>query len=241
MIFSRRESMKLVNYQEDLVLHVAEIVLQDRPDVEFSQALLLDTAAYTLNRLPPRYIVSERGFTRLMANLWIEEGDDGNIDGLVAILLLVNTAVDVVKDRRPSGGDETAGSSDFEAEDHIEPHWHNIPYLIGRAVDSETGQPASGTKVTLTVDGETVDQAGSGWTNPYVTNSATRGFYSFLPKPIHSEEHSIEFKLEIVFENGGCETHRLEKTVRTQGELSARLEFRNEGFINLGTTSLRKS
>ena len=34
--------------------------------------------------------------------------------------------------------------------------------------------------------------------------------------------------------------HTLEQTVKTQGELSARLEFRNDGFINLGTTCLTK-
>ena len=233
--------MKLVNYQEDLVFHVAEIVLQDRPDVEFNQALLLDTAAYTLNRLPPKYIVSERGITRLMANHWFEEGDEGNIDGLVEILLLVNTAVDVVKQRRPSAGNEDESITDTEADDHIEPHWHNIPYIIGRVVDDESGQPVPDIQVTLMVDGEKIDQAGNGWRNPYTTNSATGGFFSFLPKPIHFEKLNAEFQLKIVFESGMYKAHNIERTVKTHGELAARQEFRNDGSINLGTTSLLKN
>jgi competence protein ComFB len=63
--------MELKNYQEDLVLHIAEIVLEDRPDVKKGGGLLLDVAAYALNRLPPRYILSERGFTRLAADHYV--------------------------------------------------------------------------------------------------------------------------------------------------------------------------
>lgn len=230
--------MKLVNYQEDLVLHVAEIVLQDRPDVEYSHALLLDTAAYTLNRLPPRYIVSERGFTRLMADHWFEEGDDGNIEGLVELLLLVNKAVDVVSARRSPKGSEDAAPGEDEADDHVEPHWHNIPYLIGRAVDCETRKPVPDTKITLLVDGQKIEQAGSGWTNPYSTNNATRGFYSFLPKSIHSEERKKRFNLTLLFEHDGYKKTELEHQVKTHGEITVRQEFNNDGFIHLGTTCL---
>ena len=43
--------MKLKNYQEDLVLYVADIVIKDRPDVAADKDLLHDVAAYTLNRI----------------------------------------------------------------------------------------------------------------------------------------------------------------------------------------------
>lgn len=232
--------MKLVNYQEDLVLHIAEIVLQDRPDVDFSQALLLDTAAYTLNRLPPRYIVSERGFTRLMADHLLDENESENLVDLVELLLLVNTAVDVVAGRRSPEKKASEEPADSDVDDHIEPHWHNIPYLIGRVIDSEDRKPIPGVKITLFVDGVLVDQAGSGWTNPHIISGATRGFYSFLPIAIHAEEKKKRFGLEVKFEIEGYKEQVLEHAVKTQGELSARLDFRNDGFINLGTTSLKK-
>ena len=232
--------MKLVNYQEDLVLHVAEIVLQDRPDVEYNQALLMDASAYTLNRLPPRYIVSERGFTRLMADHWFDEGNNDNIGDLVELLLLVNRAIDVVKARRRPGSLSGESGTGMEADDHVEPHWHNIPYLIGRAIGGETGKSVSDIKITLFVDGEVINQAGGGWTNPCTTNDATRGFYSFLPAPIHSEERRKRFQLKILFEHSDYETCEIEQVVKTHGELAARLDFRNDGFINLGSIELKK-
>ncbi len=233
--------MKLVNYQEDLVLHIAEIVLQDRPDVELTHELLLDTAAYTLNRLPPRYIVSERGFTRLMADNMFDEESGAKLGNLVELLFLINSSVDVVKKRRSSLPLQDTVLGDGEEDDHIEPHWHNIPYLIGRVVDSEGKHPVPDIKITLLVDGEKIGQAGSGWTNPYTTSGAAQGFYSFLPEPIHSEDRKRKFALKILFEGKGYETLTVEQTVKTHGELAARRDFRNDGFINLGAADLVKS
>ncbi|MBN1685224.1 MAG: late competence development ComFB family protein, partial [Spirochaetales bacterium] len=161
--------MRLVNYQEDLVLHIAEIVLQDRPDVELTQELLLDTAAYVLNRLPPRYIVSERGFTRLMADCILDNDNDKNLSSLVELLFLINGAVDVVKKRRSTTASDDAPPEEVEVESRIEPNWHNIPFLIGRVVNCADGKPVPGIRITLLVNGEKVRQAGSGWTNPYIT------------------------------------------------------------------------
>lgn len=232
--------MKLVNYQEDLVLHVAEIVLQDRPDVEFSQELLLDTAAYVLNRLPPRYIVSERGFTRLMADCMLDDGNEGNLGSLVELLLLINTAVDVIKERRLSPAGNEFQPEEEAVNDLIQPRWHNIPYLIGRVVDRNDGKPVPGINISLLVNGELARQAGNGWTNPYTTSAAVLGYFSFLPAPIRDEQQKKEFDLKVVFEGEGYERFVLEDTAKTEAELSARLDFRNDGFINLGTVSLAK-
>ena len=232
--------MKLINYQEDIVLHVAEIVLQDRPDVEFTQEVLLDTAAYVLNRLRPRYIVSERGFTRLMAGSMFDDGSDEKLENLVELLMLINSAVDVVKKRRSSSVTDDAQSEEAAADDSMSPHWHNIPYLIGRVVDNNGGKALPGIQVTLLVDDKKVRQAGTGWTNPYVTGEPTGGFYSFLPAPIHAEEQNLTFNLKIVLEGKSYKTHTIEQTVETHGEYAARLDFRNDGFINLGTTGLHK-
>jgi competence protein ComFB len=233
--------MKLVNYQEDLVLHIAEIVLQDRPDVELTHELLLDTAAYTLNRLPPRYIVGERGFTRLIADTMFEDESGAKLGNLVELLFLINSAVDVVKKRRSSSAPQDQLVGEGEEDDHIEPHWHNIPYIIGRVIDSEDKRPIPDVKITLLVDGDKVGQAGSGWTNPYTTSGAAQGFFSFLPEPIHSEEHARKFDLKLLFEGKGYEPVTLEQTAKTHGELSARRDFRNDGFINLGATRLVKT
>jgi hypothetical protein len=43
-----------------------------------------------------------------------------------------------------------------------------------------------------------------------------------------------------MFEGEGYDSFTLEERVETRGEYSARLDFRNDGFINLGTTRLSK-
>jgi len=169
------------------------------------------------------------------------DGDDEKLGGLVELLVLINNAVDLVKRRRSPVAANEALPVDAEAEDHLEPHWHNMPYLIGRVVDEESGKPVPGAQISLLVDGERVSQAGSGWTNPYTTSDAGQGFYSFLPVAVHSEESARKFNVQIVIEVDGYERHSLERTVKTKGELAARVDFRYDGFIDLGTTRLRKN
>ncbi|MCK4515693.1 MAG: late competence development ComFB family protein, partial [Spirochaetaceae bacterium] len=66
--------MKLKNYQEDVVLRAIDIALEDQSEVVSDPAFVNDVAAYVLNRVPPRYVMSERGFLRLT----VEELEAGN-------------------------------------------------------------------------------------------------------------------------------------------------------------------
>jgi len=226
--------MELKNYQEDLVLHIAEIVLEDRPDVKKSGGLLLDVAAYALNRLPPRYILSERGFTRLAADHYVD-GDNGDgLAGLVEVLLLVNKAVDTIAGRRkPTAGGAAAG----EEERTLLGYWHNLPYLIGRVADR--GRAVVGASVTLYLNGKpALPAAEAGWTNPYLTNAATRGFYSFLPKSTRSRSRTRRFRLRLTFQHPDFLEASLERTVQTEGEFSALGRIDSDRILNLGTVSL---
>jgi competence protein ComFB len=224
--------MELKNYQEDLVLHVAEIVLNDRPDVRKSDGLLMDVAAYTLNRLPPRYILSERGFTRLAADHYGENGD--SLAGLVEVLLLVNKAVDTIAGRRkPAAAPKPAGAGDGA----LLSYWHNLPYMIGRVADR--GRPVIGAVVTLQVNGKPADPATeSGWTNPYQTNAATRGFFSFLPKAVQAKALHRQFRLRLTCAHPDYREATLERTIRTQGEYSPLSRIEGDHILNLGTVSL---
>ena len=49
--------MQVKNYQEELVLNTIDLVLQDREDVKPDELLVHDIAAYTLNRIHPKYIM----------------------------------------------------------------------------------------------------------------------------------------------------------------------------------------
>jgi hypothetical protein len=96
--------MRLKNYNEDLVLETVKIVLKDRPDIQPSRSFLLDVAAYALNRIPPKYITSERGFTREFVQANNGNGEEsGRLVSIIELITLVNRAVDVVARRRRDG------------------------------------------------------------------------------------------------------------------------------------------
>ena len=231
--------MKLKNYQEDLVLYVADIVLKDRPDIEIDDELLHDVAAYTLNRLPPRYIMSERGFTRLAADYWVDTDNEDGLAGLVEVLILVNKAIEIVKSRRKSV--EPVARAERPAEEgfpDVRKYWHNLPYLIGRVLDKATGKPVLDARVRVTIDGQLAKPAERGWLNPYRTNAGTRGFYSFLPKPIQSRSKNKTFTLGLAIEHRDYRPVTLEQSIETAGELTTYQFIRSDQILNLDDSYL---
>jgi len=231
--------MKLKNYQEDLVLYVADIVIKDRPDIEAGENLLHDVAAYTLNRLPPRYILSERGFTRLAADHWVEADSEDGFASLVEVLILVNKAIDIIKSRRkPREAAAEVRSMGEEDLPDVRKHWHNLPYLIGRVLDKNTKRPVLDASVRVSIDGKLAEPAEQGWLNPYRTNAGTKGFYSFLPKPIRSRSKNKKFVLELTIEHPNYKAVKVEQTVDTAGELTTYQFIRSDQILNLGNTYL---
>jgi hypothetical protein len=237
--------MNLKNYQEDLVLYVADLVLKDRPDVKPGEALLHDVAAYALNRLPPRYIQSERGFTRLAADQWVEAENEEGLAGLVEVLLLVNRAIDVIKDRRrPSAAAKASPRASKRSEEPPEPgaYWHNLPYLIGRVRDGASGKPMLDAQVQVCLNGQIAVPADPGWLNPMRTNAATKGFFSFLPRPMLSRSKSQRLKLEVSIEHPACKPMVQRHTVSTHGELITYQYVQPDRILDLGQIALtRKS
>ena len=230
--------MKLKNYQEDLVLYVAEIVLKDRPGIEAEESLLHDVAAYTLNRLPPRYIMSERGFTRLAADYWVDSDNEDGLASLVEVLILVNKAIDIVQSRRKSNRSAAEGPAEEQDIPDVRKYWHNIPYLIGRVLDKRTGKPVLDASVRISIDGKLAEPAESGWLNPYCTNAGTKGFYSFLAKPFRSRSKNKQFTLRLTFEHPDYQPASLERKVDTLGELATFQFISSDQILNLENTYL---
>lgn len=240
--------MQLKNYQEDLVLNVIEIVLRDRPEVRTSEAFVRDVAAYTLNRLPPRYLLSERGFTRLVSEHLVNSDGNGDISELVKILLLVNKAIDLIRHRRqprPSAdsGDRQPAATALRPEELISSdappaYWHNFPCLFGRVIDEATRLPVYGVEVTLVLDGKKSLPAQGGWNNPYLTNDATRGLFSFLPRAVRSSSEKMRHTLEISFQHPGYRDSRIRKRIQTRGDVDLHLNLRAEHIMDLGTSRL---
>jgi competence protein ComFB len=226
--------VKLKNYQEDLVLYVADIVIKDRPDIEADEDLLHDVAAYTLNRLPPRYIMSERGFTRLAADHLVDSDNEDGLASLVEVLILVNKAIDTVKSRRKVEKYEKGSGLPPEEElPDVRKYWHNLPYLIGRVLDKKTREPVLDATVRVMIEGRLAEPAERGWLNPYCTNAGTKGFYSFLPKPIRSRSKNKTFTLELVIDHPQYRTVKVQRKIQTDGELTTYQFIRSDQILNL--------
>lgn len=57
---SKTEQIK--NYMEDIVEDVLKDYLKNREDVCKCHRCMLDMKAYVLNKVPPHYVVSDRGY-----------------------------------------------------------------------------------------------------------------------------------------------------------------------------------
>ena len=234
--------MHLRNYQEDLVLYVTGLVLQDLPELRKDESFLHDIAAYTLNRLPPRYIHSERGFTRLAADHWVDGSNGTGMAGLVEVLLLVHKAIDTIQHRRRPEVEESGSGEPLAEEELPDPigYWHNLPYMIGRVLDADNGEPLEGVSVSVHLEGKPAAPAEGSWQNPYRTSAATKGFYSFLPKAEQSRSRSRRYTARVAFEHPDYEPAALEKTLITEGEYARQQVILSDNILNLETVRLKR-
>jgi hypothetical protein len=176
--------MRLKNYNEDLVLETVKIVLRDREDVQATRAFVLDVAAYALNRIPPKYITSERGLTRelIQAGGGNGNGEEGErLLNVIELITLVNRAVDVVVRRRRDNGPARPAHRSEPADDadlHLT-YFYNMPHIFGRIVDAGDRTPVIAAEATLWINERVSVPAEPGWRNPYTTNEQTKGYFSF--------------------------------------------------------------
>ncbi len=222
--------MRLKNYQEEVVLRAIEIALEDQPALRNDDQLVNDVAAYVLNRVPPKYIMSERGFLRLAAADLDDQLGGKQLLNIIELMILVNRGVDVVSTRRRREGSAARQIQNEPGSDFV----HNFPQLIGRVVAAETGHPVNGATVTLYRDGSPVPPADSGWENPYVTHLSTNGYFSFWPEPFQSAQEDSVVVLRVTVEHPDYQLLSLEKTVETEGVFQRLEQIQSERIVNLG-------
>ncbi len=238
--------MRLKNYNEDLVLETVKIVLRDRPDIRPTRAFILDVAAYALNRIPPKYITSERGFTRQLLNAVDGNGDSGErLIDIIELITLVNRAVDVVARRRHESAPRRAAAQPRRPELEAAPlrltYFYNMPHIFGRVVDAESGKPLISAEATLWINDRVSVPAESGWHNPCTTNEQTRGYFSFWPQVETGESDSMRVEMRIGFAHEGHRPFTLRKTVKVPGELFVHDYIRSDKLLDLGNLALQRS
>ena len=237
--------MELKNYQEDVVLHIIYLVLKDRPKVKADEDFINDVAAFTLNRIKPRYIMSERGFYRFAKDYHLEgEGKfNDNLRDLIQIVSVVNNAIDIVHERRKNN---EKNKNYIEHSPEFAPPltemmvWHNFPHIIGKVADMEDNKPIENVKVTFYLNGKKVKAADRGWSNPCHTSVSTEGYYNFWPKSLQHHIENLDSEVKIKFSHNKYKLHEITKTVNTKGSFQCEVSIRNDNILHIEPVLLVK-
>jgi hypothetical protein len=231
--------MRLKNYNEDLVLDTVKIVLKDRRDVRASRSFMLDVAAYVLNRTPPKYITSERGFTHEVLQAGPGEDSEGQrLVNIIELITHVNRAIEVVTRRRRGETTSRAkGRTAAGPEGNGRPitYFYNMPHIFGRIVDARDGKPVISAEATLWIDDKIAAPAETGWLNPYLTNEQTGGYFSFWPRVETGESDSLRMQLTIGFEHERYEPLKFRRNVKVPGEFFIYDYIRGDKLLDVGT------
>ncbi len=231
--------MKLRNYQEDVVLNAITIALEEREDLEKNEIFIKDVAAYVLNRLPPRYIMSERGFIRLASEFY--EENKKTLVNAIELMFLVNKGIDVVSKRPRFGGvesDQNRETADFDGENSG--LLHSFPQILGRVITEEVSGYVADARVRLYINGELSEPAEPTWENPYITREQTKGFFSFWPKPFYSPEKKVTHKIKIEIQHPDYEQAGIETTVETYSYLNGNSELAEESIKYISPVLLER-
>ena len=193
--------MKLHNIMEEEVIQRVEEYYNDTSIIDITTTICncsqckLDTTAYVLNRIKPRYIVSERGVVHA-ASL---EGSQLDAD----IKVLIIEGMKKVHNLRRSSHAKPEKEKDSDAEKYM-----NFPIFSGLLLDGNTFEPIENAKITLKVENKTVEMFDNTWLNPYVINSATAGSFVFWALPIKMDKDNQQkvFNFYISVEADNYET-----------------------------------
>ncbi|MCL2762507.1 MAG: late competence development ComFB family protein [Treponema sp.] len=190
--------MEIHNVSEEMVVESVEKIFKTIKEGGNPQGLCLcdqcklDTICFTLNRIKPRYVASNRGITRIEQDWAARQQTEVDIATLVYKgLRLVN------HNQRPTSSHEEVLSADTIL---AEPAFF-IPTIIGRLFDGETFAPLAGVTVELRSNGELVSMRNRNWQNPFTLITNTPGAFTFWPAPVPTEAiemHRIfEFSLKV--------------------------------------------
>jgi len=135
----------------------------------------VDTICFTLNRIEPNYIVSNRGFTR------VEQQGLSRLQFEADITSLIYKGLRLVNhNMRPTAPHDGSQGSSMKSNFPV----FDIPTISGRIFNGESFEPITGIDVSLYYEGELIPMRNSNWQNPFQMVPSTPGSFSFWPAPI---------------------------------------------------------
>jgi len=215
--------MEYFNLMEVVVNDIVDEVISHSDNMKDIEYHKTDIMAYVLNRVPARYVTSERGIIhgRIDTRLKFQQHTD--------ILFLIYEAIDVFSNRRK--GAHENGSFDSTWKKGL------IPHILGEALEEKTLAVIPDVKITLLHEGKPVKMIDENWKNPYMTAAATRGYFHFWPDSdelVKSDAKSIKFTVK--YEHSECEPFEREIEV----ELNESMEVGKTHTIKMALLKLKE-
>jgi competence protein ComFB len=188
--------MDIHNTNEDLVFDFVQNVFDEIKESGNPEHYCLcyqcriDTVCYTLNRIEPNYIVSNRGFTRIDQTGIKKQQIEADITALIYKGLRL-----VQHNLRPTA---THGGEDITPHKIAHPLF-DIPTIAGRIFNGISFEPIVGVDISLYYQGEPIKMRNNNWQNPFRMIPSTPGAFSFWPAPIEADVPDLtkEFKFTL--------------------------------------------
>jgi len=179
----------------------------------------LDIVCYTLNRVRPHYIASNRGVSRAQKESfeWQQQVAD--------ITALIHEGFRLVKhNQRPNTVHLPHGNGSKPSAVQGLPVF-NIPAITGRLFDGNNFAPISDVFIELLSDGEFVPMKDANWQNPYHLVAQTEGGFSFWPEEQEAsnadEAQSFEYTLRVTAPGYETLNHFFKITVTSETQTAA--------------------
>ena len=188
--------MDIHNTNEDLVFNMVQTIFDEIQKLGNPEKYCLcyqcrvDTICYTLNRIEPNYIVSNRGFTRAELPSFKRQQTDADLTTLIYKgLRLVN------HNMRPTSSHDLAATPPTKINNPL----YDIPTISGRLFNGDSFEPVVGIDVSLFFEGELIAMRNSNWQNPFAMVSNTPCVFSFWPAPMIADvpDQTKEFKFSL--------------------------------------------
>jgi competence protein ComFB len=188
--------MDIHNANEDIVFNTVQKIFDEiqnsgNPDKYcLCYQCRTDTICFTLNRIEPHYIVSNRGFTRIDPTSIKSQQLEADITSLIYKgLRLVN------HNQRPTAPHDGSNVPSHKINHPL----FDIPTIAGRIFNGISFEPIVGIEVSLYCEGDLIQMRNNNWQNPFTMVASTPGAYSFWPAPITAETPEVtkEFQFSL--------------------------------------------
>ena len=158
-----------------------------------------DTACYVLNRIPPRYVISNRGVARAEQETIERQQQDADI------IAMIHEGIRRVNHNQRPYVDHQKKAAASGQPNHVPVF--NVPAIVGRLYNGINFEPMSEIVVELRRQGELVQMKNENWQNPFHLVLNTGGTFAFWPAPIPAEGADIHriFEYSIRIEAPGFE------------------------------------